>query len=214
MFIWSIILRKVEGKSILDLENKPYNSITYRDLAVPPKVREYLSTQGLDTPTYYDILLDLIGSGSIRENNNKYDQSRRPWSCHLDPDLLGCMFTRKTGWKPIFGQGSSAQNHLERHHVGPGDLFLFFGRFRKTTIKQGSLSYDKNDNNGIHAIYGFLQIEEIIKNQDHSKVRPWMNYHPHLMQKYWNHDTNAIHFKKTRDLEPQNPRCGLSKNRR
>jgi hypothetical protein len=31
----------------------------------------------------------------------------------------------------MFGQSNAASSHLLNHQVGPGDLFLFFGRFRE-----------------------------------------------------------------------------------
>lgn len=48
-------------------------------------------------------------------------------SVHLDPDLATDSLARGPGWRPSFGQVSSAQSHLSNRGVGPGDLFLFFG---------------------------------------------------------------------------------------
>jgi len=45
---------------------------------------------------------------------------------------------------PIFGQINAAQSHLENNNVKEGDLFLFFGWFRKQDIiKEGYLLIQK-----------------------------------------------------------------------
>ncbi|OZB12300.1 MAG: hypothetical protein B7X58_11865, partial [Marinobacter sp. 34-60-7] len=37
---------------------------------------------------------------------------------HLDPDLTERAFPRLPGWRPMLGQHSAAQAHLENHGVG------------------------------------------------------------------------------------------------
>jgi len=51
---------------------------------------------------------------------------------HLDPDLDAASRRREPGWRPLLGQHGAAQSHLCNESVGPGDLFLFFGLFRRT----------------------------------------------------------------------------------
>ena len=76
--------------------------------------------------------------------------------CHLDPDIRPNARDHKIkGWKPIFGQAGAAQAHLENQGVAKGDLFLFFGWFRKTIEENGYLRYEK-DAPDIHALYGYL----------------------------------------------------------
>ena len=65
--------------------------------------------------------------------------------CHYDPAL-----NDKIG---LFGQAGSAQSELKNNDVGIGDLFLFFGWFKKT----------ENPIIDIHKIFGWLQIEEILE---------------------------------------------------
>src|SRR5450432_855383 len=50
---------------------------------------------------------------------------------HLDPDLDARSIARQEGWRGILGQSSGAQTQLDNNLVGPGDLFLFFGLFRR-----------------------------------------------------------------------------------
>lgn len=101
--------------------------------------------------------------------NSKHSQN-----CHLDPDLRkNIKPNRPTDWKAAFGQTAAAQSHLESHKVGIGDLFLFFGWFRKVEYIKNKLSYVKEPS--FQAIYGYMQIGEILKGEDIKKC-PW---HPH-----------------------------------
>ena len=64
-------------------------------------------------------------------------------SCHFDPDLN----------QGLFGQAGASQTELENNGVGKDDIFLFFGWFKE---------YAKNGDN-LHHIFGWLQIDKIIK---------------------------------------------------
>ena len=95
--------------------------------------------------------------------------------CHLDPDIRKSV--RKAtpaGWKPAFGQINSAEGHLEKQGVKEGDLFLFFGLFRRTEYRNGKISFVK-ESKKLHVIYGWLQAGQILRG---TQVRdlPW---HPH-----------------------------------
>lgn len=97
-------------------------------------------------------------------------------TCHLDPDLYRDIYGRMDGWKPIFGQIGGRQTHLKKQKVGKNDLFLFYGSFRRVEQNdQGKLSFVE-DSKPFHAIFGYLQIEEIKKDD----FPDWMKYHPHV----------------------------------
>lgn len=102
--------------------------------------------------------------------------------CHLDPDVRqSYLKNRPENWQRSFGQVSSAQSHLDNHQVGIGDVFLFFGWFKKAEIVNGKFRYifDKNYPNGFHAIYSYLQINQIYKpNLGYTPV--WLKDHPHF----------------------------------
>lgn len=87
------------------------------------------------------------------------------WGAHLDPDLVRSAYPRRPGWRPLFGQAGAAQGHLENHGVGPGDLFLFFGWFRR----------GRED---LHALWGWLYVDRVIRIGE-DPVPAWAAYHPH-----------------------------------
>lgn len=97
---------------------------------------------------------------------------------HLDPDLIESAYPREPGWRPIFGQVGNAQSVLAREGVGPGDLFLFFGWFRRVTVSGGRLRYIPGAPD-LHVIWGWMQIDDVISVS--SGAHPaWAQYHPHL----------------------------------
>lgn len=98
---------------------------------------------------------------------------------HLDPDLIESAYPRESGWRPLFGQVDAAQSVLAREGVGPGDLFLFFGWFRRASSSSGRLQYVQRAPD-LHVIWGWMQIDEVIPVG--SSAHPeWMGYHPHLV---------------------------------
>lgn len=102
---------------------------------------------------------------------------------HLDPDLEQKRYPRKEGWKQVFGQTNGAQTYLDNKNVGLNDLFLFFGWFQHTKKEKGRLRYLKpsEDVKDLHLIFGWLQIGEILKNNN--EIHPWLEYHPHIVNK-------------------------------
>lgn len=94
---------------------------------------------------------------------------------HVDPDLRPIFHSElPIGWCPIFGQCGAAAGHLENQGVSIGDLFLFFGWFRKTEEYDERLRYVRNTM-GVHMLFGYLQIGMIVKGEG---VREYF-WHPH-----------------------------------
>lgn len=108
---------------------------------------------------------------------------------HLDPDLAPDTFPRLRGWRPLFGQTGAAQSHLRNQGVGVGDLFLFFGLFRKIMMHNGFYTWNKSDRPR-HVIWGWLQVDEVL---ELAKGIPagyyWAHYHPHCHR---NNDSNNV----------------------
>src|SRR5437899_9510939 len=80
---------------------------------------------------------------------------------HLDPDLRSGSIPRRANWKPVFGQAGSAESHLQNKGVKEGDVFVFYGWFRRVEQVAGKYSYVK-DAPDLHVIFGWLQIERRI----------------------------------------------------
>src|SRR5690554_1987029 len=80
---------------------------------------------------------------------------------HLGPDLIPDMLPRMPGWRPLFGQAGQAQGHLRNQGVGPGDLFLFFGLFRRVEPHDGAWRWAP-DSRPCHVVWGWLQVGSVV----------------------------------------------------
>ena len=108
------------------------------------------------------------------------DPRRRKDCAHLDPDIDPQVFARTDGWRPLFGQAGSAQGHLRNQGVGPGDLFLFFGIFRRVEERQGAWRFARGSP-AQHLLWGWLQVGEVhAVDSLASDALPWARYHPHF----------------------------------
>ena len=116
--------------------------------------------------SYYDIIHSLKPKSKIMAND----------FCHLDPDIRKDVCSRPSEWKPAFGQVDSALTHLRNQQVSIGDIFLFFGWFKATEERNGTLVYKKGAPD-LHIIYGYMQIGEIINKE--KDVPQWLMKHPH-----------------------------------
>lgn len=92
-------------------------------------------------------------------------------------------------WEAAFGQTSAAQYHLRNKGIEVGDIFLFFGYFQKIIkLSEDGFIFDKNAP-VIHAVYGYLQIGEIITGD---KIKKYF-WHPHSLEGYKD-DFNTLYI--------------------
>jgi hypothetical protein len=102
---------------------------------------------------------------------------------HLDPDLDRGAKQRLPGWRPALGQTGSAQGHLARQEFGVGDVFLFFGWFRRVERTGDRWRYVPSAPN-LHVMFGWLEVAEVLAIVTHRaeslKRQPWIAVHPHV----------------------------------
>ena len=127
--------------------------IRYQDITIPAEPRQ----------------------GGIRPHQRR---TRADHFAHLDPDLIESAYPREPGWRPLFGQVGAAQSVLAREGVGRGDLFLFFGWFRRVTSSGGRLRFVPGAPD-LHVLWGWMQVDEVVPvgGVEHPA---WMKYHPHI----------------------------------
>jgi hypothetical protein len=122
-----------------------------------------------DYGTYHDVMVEL-GIGVPCQ------------TCHLDPDIYRGVMPRDRNWKPLFGQSDAAESHLENQEVDVGDLFLFFGWFKRTEYVNRKIAFVQNAPDlhvNPHVIFGYMQIGAKIK-VSLAHLDEWMHYHPHV----------------------------------
>lgn len=113
---------------------------------------------------------------------NELTKGRVPAShfAHLDPDLRYDSLPRLPHWRPTFGQTGAAQGHLRNNGVQAGDIFVFFGLFRRVQYVSNKYVWD-NGSQPEHVIWGWLQVEETITVDTCQRDRyKWVNNHPHF----------------------------------
>ena len=154
-----------------------------RMLSLPiPASNGLVTYEGLsvgDGCSYLEIMRDLR-----RGHDDHSIHLRGGWSplctglkAHLDPDLVASVLQRLPGWRGMFGQANAASRHLLNHQVGPGDLFLFFGRFRETRSVDGRLSLSHEQD--MHSIFGYLFVGEVLEGSKTTCFPDWALRHPH-----------------------------------
>lgn len=97
---------------------------------------------------------------------------------HLDPDLNRASMPRLANWKPVFGQAGAAEGHLQNQGVREGDVFVFYGWFRRVEQVAGKYRYVR-DAPDLHVIFGWLQIERRLSVNRLSEIPAWALDHPH-----------------------------------
>ncbi|SDR12467.1 hypothetical protein [Virgibacillus salinus] len=141
----------------------------YKDLAISPQ------------ESYLKIMMDL----GIR----LYSET------HLDPDLLkSIMGNRSNEWRGLFGQGGNSQGTLYNRDVGKGDIFLFFGWFKEVSKINGIWKYVPNAPE-IHAVFGYLEVDQAIDIRTGDSVPTWAKYHPHIKDRNtYGNQRNTVYF--------------------
>lgn len=126
----------------------------------------------------------------------------------MDPDLLRASRPRFTGWRPSLGQINAAAGHLRNQGIGQGDLFLFYGWFRPTEWVAGKLRFT-GPREGFHAIFGYLQVDDILRPGSVDEVPGWLADHPHCVETRVGNPTNAIYISKpVLSWDPRAPGAG------
>lgn len=101
--------------------------------------------------------------------------------CHLDPDIERDALPREPGWRGAFGQAGAAQSHLDNQDVGAGDVFVFWGLFRRAQESEGVWRFAGPKE---HRIYGWMQVAEVLRvgsTPGPALARyPWLAEHPHV----------------------------------
>ena len=158
-------------------------------LPIPVEDETRYSDLRIDDETYYDLMKRLRPKircdGILRELT---EETR----CHVDPDIYEDILPRCKGWRPCFGQIDAAQSHLANQNVQEGDLFLFFGRFRRTRLDgKRDLRFCGSD---FHSIFGYMQIGDVVRCGESYREPIWMRGHPHLLEKRRVRPNNTIYI--------------------
>ena len=137
---------------------------------------------GMAGARYRDLHHNGVNIGQVVADltRGRWQGRHRP---HLDPDVRPGAIPRQTGWRGLFGQNGAAQSHLAGQDVGPGDIFLMFGLFRRIEHSNSGWTFVRGAPPQ-HILWGWLQIAQV---QPVDRIRDdpdfrWAHYHDHFGQ--------------------------------
>ena len=123
---------------------------------------------------------------------------RRRDRVHLDPDLNFGAYRRRTDrpawqqWRGMLGQAGIARSHLNKQGVGSGDVFLFFGLYRRVEETAQGWHFVRGAPE-LHVLWGWLQVDQKFRVADLGpNDLPWARHHPHLSSQYRD-DRNTVY---------------------
>ena len=117
---------------------------------------------------------------------------------HLDPDLNFDTYRHRKNraacqeWRGMLGQTGIAQGHLDKQGVGTGDVFLFFGLYRRVEETDKGWRFVRGAPE-LHVLWGWLQVDQKHRVADIGPSDlPWARHHPHLSGSYRG-DQNTVY---------------------
>ena len=109
---------------------------------------------------------------------------------HLDPDLNFDAYRYRKDrpdwqqWRGMLGQAGIAQSHLNKQGVGSGNVFLFFGLYRRVEETSQGWRFVKGAPE-LHVLWGWLQVDQKYRVADIGpNDLPWAQHHPHIFGGY------------------------------
>ncbi|MBQ4426698.1 MAG: hypothetical protein II881_02965 [Oscillospiraceae bacterium] len=197
LFLREIIYDKQVGKSMkIILSRKGFDS---SNGGCPSPILPDGTLLSIPIPSNDSVSFKDLGYRDINYSDllSQLNPKKTYLNCHLDPDIReNVRLTEIADWKPAFGQIGSAQGLLKNAKVEIGDIFLFFGWFKRIEQYQGKYRYarknaeDFYNGSDLQIIYGYLQVGEIIT--DPKRIADYY-WHPHSSSERINNLNNALY---------------------
>ena len=156
-----------------------------------------------------EVTRDLVGG---RHPDHPFGKNGK---VHLDPYLLRPQSSAPHDWRPAYGQDGMAQIHLAHQQVEVGDIFLFFGWYRR--VEKGNAPDTKQHWQcvrgapNMHVLFGWLQVGEVItvgSRPTPGAYPAWLADHPHIQDANRFGNQNTIYVA-AHDLVINNKPLGL-----
>ena len=139
-----------------------------------------------------EILNGLTGKSIRSQSHKSCDYSDNIQFCHYDP-----LFMQEDGFEGIaLGQAQNAEGHLRNQGIENGDIFLFYGWFKKVEKYNGTWRYADSDD--IHLIWSYMEIgDSVYLDSNEQQIKaidqyPFLLKHPHTGSQ--NGENNRIYL--------------------
>ena len=125
------------------------------------------------------VLNEVTGMRIRHGRHNSCDYSQEHQRCHYDPMPI------PHENRLVLGQASNAESHLHNNGVGTGDIFLFYGWFRRIEKMEDRWRYSPMSRD-IQLIWSWMKVGDSfdVKTQaqrEEVKMKyPYLSRHPHL----------------------------------
>ena len=135
---------------------------------------------------------------------------------HLDPDLNFDTYRYRKNraawqqWRGMLGQTGIAQGHLSKQGVGTGDIFLFFGLYRRAERTARGWSCVRGAPE-LHVLWSWLQVDRKYRVADLGpNDLQWARHHPHVFGDYRD-DRNTVYASSLKlDLDSGDDQRGVA----
>jgi hypothetical protein len=136
---------------------------------------------GEEIRRYDEILAGTRSLGALVADLTKGRTTGKDYA-HLDPDLeRASLKSRPAEWCAVFGQRGASQTHLSRMGVKEGDIFVFFGWFRRVEEVNGRYIYVIGAPNW-HVIFGWLQVGRSVSVHNEDNIPTCAKSHQHYLR--------------------------------
>ena len=134
---------------------------------------------------------------------------------HLDPDLNFDVYRHRREraywqeWRGMLGQAGAAQSHLNNQEVASGDVFLFFGLYRRVEKTAQGWRFVSGTPE-LHVLWSWLQVDQKYLVADiGTNDLPWARHHPHLFSNY-RADNNTVYAASTKLELGRDDQCEIA----
>ena len=135
---------------------------------------------------------------------------------HLDPDLNFDAYRHRKDradwqqWRGMLGQAGIAQSHLNKQGVGSGDVFLFFGLYRRVEETAQGWRFVRGAPD-LHVLWGWLQVDKkhLVADIGPNELA-WARHHPHISRDYRDGKNTVYAASKKLDLGGDDDRCEIA----
>ncbi|MBV5347258.1 hypothetical protein JZU46_03445, partial [bacterium] len=128
-------------------------------------------------------ILNQVTKKRVRSNGERHecDYTQATQGCHHDPMSMYLKGSKRL----VIGPGKRWESQLRSHGISAGDIFLFYGWFRRVAPTGGRWNYVRNAQD-VHLIWSWMIVGSALRLDTQEDIStalaafPGLDAHPHL----------------------------------